>query len=362
MNDLRNGLMPAEKRLVSWSCCFASMSLMGVASAWLLAELTPSPLVNSLLVAARNIPAFLPLKRHIKGFPLMVSAVLMLELVGVCLSWQWLNPSLLICITLIGVFVLSIGITIAIPPLVQRVLEGTNLRKEQLQYGKDLGGLSGTILAGLFYPAFMQFPPALLLMLPVIPLSRSTPHTTAQTDISQTQPSMSAPPLKPWSALHGFLDGALFALLPLWALTIDQNNFVDYSMIMGAFMIGRLLRGLLPWLSGAMLYGLCGLILLSAFVLNTPLWLDVLLFIPLGGLFVSIDLALIEHLKGQGDLSRCMDIHHRSDKVASVAGGLVMGASAQIFGLITAMPVLVVLFLLVAAITWRWRPPSCFQA
>ncbi len=147
--------MSAEQRLVSWSCCFASMSLIGVASAWLLAELTPSPFVNSLLVAARNIPAFLPLKRHIKGFPLMVSAVLMLELVGVCLSWQWLNPSLLICITLIGVFVLSIGITIAIPPLVQRVLEGTNLRKEQLQYGKDLGGLSGTILAGLFYPAFM---------------------------------------------------------------------------------------------------------------------------------------------------------------------------------------------------------------
>ena len=87
----------------------ASISVVTVTSAWLLAELSTSPLINSLLIGAQNLPALLPLARTIKGVRVFIGATFLLELIVVCLYFQLLPNWVLIVSTLMVVLLASCG-------------------------------------------------------------------------------------------------------------------------------------------------------------------------------------------------------------------------------------------------------------
>ncbi|QNI87675.1 hypothetical protein SynROS8604_01032 [Synechococcus sp. ROS8604] len=53
--------------MLTWASWMASRRAVVITSAWLLAEVSLSPVINSLLFAAQYFPAFLPLQRSNKG-------------------------------------------------------------------------------------------------------------------------------------------------------------------------------------------------------------------------------------------------------------------------------------------------------
>ena len=138
----------------------ASISVVMISSAWLLAELSSSPFINSLLVGAQNLPAFLPLKRSIKGFSSFLLATILLELIVVFLYLELAPNWLLIALTLAVALLASSGRTISLLPLTGIILQGENISNESLQKSSDMGGLTGIIIGGAAYPYFKLFPPA----------------------------------------------------------------------------------------------------------------------------------------------------------------------------------------------------------
>ena len=95
-----------------------------------------------------------------------------------------------------------------------------------------------------------------------------------------------------------------------------------------------------------------------AFYPNVPIWLDVLIFIPLGASVTQIEFDLIDHLHGHGDLPLRRDILFRSLAIGSVLGSLIMGVIGQAVGIQIALLLVALIYGLAALITWRFRRQS----
>lgn len=327
-----------------------------ITSTWLLAEASSSPLINSLLIGAQNLPAFLPLKRSPKGMNAFFLATILLELIVVFLYFRLL-PNWLIIVLALGVTQLaSYGHFISLLPITGIVLEGGDTSNKSLQQSADIGNLTGTIIGGITYPYFKLFPPAVLFAIAPALLSRRNIQASEEQRSEQSQADQSAPPLDRWCLLQGFCVGALFGLLPLWVISIKQGSALSFSFVFGAFMLGRIFTNkLLPKLSGYTLYFLCAALIFIAFLPQIPLWLDVIVFIPLGASITRIEFDLTDHLKKHGELSLRRDILTRSLAIAAVFGSLIMGGIGQAIGVTPAMLLVSLLYGLAGLGTWRWR-------
>ena len=105
-------------------------------------------------------------------------------------------------------------------------------------------------------------------------------------------------------------------------------------------------------------YLLCAGLIFIAFYPSVPIWLDVLIFIPLGASITQIEFDLIDHLHGHGDLPLRRDILFRSLAIASVLGSLVSGMIGQAIGIQNSLFLVALIYGLAALLSWRFRPPS----
>ena len=351
--------MKSSIKLLSWSSWMASISVVTVTSAWLLAELSTSPLINSLLIGAQNLPALLPLARTIKGVRVFIGATFLLELIVVCLYFQLLPNWVLIVSTLMVVLLASCGSITSLLPMTGIVLEGNTITNQSIQQGADVGSMSGTLISGVVYPYLKLFPPSILLVLAPAWLSKNNFRKIRSMSVVDVPIPVKVPPTDRWCLLQGFCVGSLFALLPLWVLSLKDGFSVDYSMILGAYMLGRIFTNrLLPKLSIIILYLFCAGLIFIAFYPSVPIWLDVLIFIPLGASITQIEFDLIDHLHGHGDLPLRRDILFRSLAIASVLGSLVSGMIGQAIGIQNSLFLVALIYGLAALLSWRFRPPS----
>ncbi len=333
----------------------ASQSVVMVTSAWLLAELSSSPFINSLLIGAQNLPAFLPLKRSTRGFSAFLVATILLELIVVFLYFELLPNWLLIALTLGVALIASSGSIISLLPITGIILEEGNISNESLQQSSDAGSLLGTLIGGVSYPYFKLFPPAILFALAPAWVNQRHAKKSAGLPLEMTKDRQSAPPLDRWCLIQGFCVGGLFALLPLWTNSIKQGSSLDFSIILGAFMLGRIFaKSLLPKLSIVTLYFISTVLIFLAFLPHTPLWLDVIVFVPLGASIISIEFGLTDNLIRHGELSFRRDILFRSLAIAAVFGSVTMGMIGQAVGVSAAMMLVSLLYFLAGLYTWRW--------
>ena len=350
--------MQARAKLLSWASWMASRSIVVVTSAWLLAELTTSPLINSLLTGLQYAPAFLPLKRNIRGFKIFFATTILLELVVACFYFELLPTWALISLTLGIVLMASSGATTSLLPITGIIIKDGSISNRSLQRSSDIGGLFGTFVAGICYPCFKLFPPSLLLVLPAAWLGRKTYEPASAAHSSHKRHQEGTPPLDRWCILFGFCRGALLSLLPLWILSIQGGTSIDFSFVLGAFMIGRVFeRYLLPGVSTLWAYVISALLILIAFYPGVPIWLDIAVFIPLGTAITRIEFNLIDDLQIKHlGLPLCRDILLRSLAISAVFGSLTMGIVGQLIGVSHSMLLVVFLFSATALITWRWCP------
>ena len=148
------------------------------------------------------------------------------------------------------------------------------------------------------------------------------------------------------------------SLLPLWILSIQGGTSIDFSFVLGAFMLGRVFeRHLLPRVSTQWAYVIGALLSLIAFYPGVPIWLDIAVFIPLGTAITRIEFNLIDDLQIKHlGLPLCRDILLRSLAISAVFGSLMMGIAGQLVGVSYSMLLVVFLFSATALITWRWCP------
>ena len=342
--------------LLSWASWMASISVVMISSAWLLAELSSSPFINSLLVGAQNLPAFFPLKRSIKGFSCFLLATILLELIVVFLYFD-LTPNWMLIILTLGVALLaSSGSIISLLPMTEITLKAENTSNQSLQQSSDIGNLTGTIIGGAAYPYFKLFPPAILLALAPAWLRRD--HTKSPIKQTPQEPEIpqSRTPLDFWCLLQGFCIGSLFALLPLWVISIKDGTSFDFSFIVSAYMLGRIFANrLLPTFQRFTLYLMGAFLIFIAFLPQTPLWLDVIIFIPLGASITHIKLQLTDQLEKYGKLALRRDILFRSQAVAAVFGSITMGIIGQMIGVTPAMLLVSLVYCLAGLVTWLWN-------
>ena len=102
------------------------------------------------------------------------------------------------------------------------------------------------------------------------------------------------------------------------------------------------------------LYFLSTLLVFLAFLPHTPLWLDIILFAPLGASMISIEFGLTDNLTRHGELSFRRDILFRSLAIAAVFGSVTMGMVGQAIGVSAAMMLVSLLYFLAGVYTWRW--------
>ena len=88
---------------------------------------------------------------------------------------------------------------------------------------------------------------------------------------------------------------------------------------------------------------------------TAPLWLDVIIFIPLGASITHIELQLTDQLEKYGELSLRRDILLRSQAVAAVFGSITMGIIGQVIGVTPAMLLVSLVYCLAGLVTWRWN-------
>lgn len=335
------------------------MSIFNFSTAWILAELSPSPMINSLLILPRSISALLPLQRSRQGLLLFTLAALLFEIVVIGMYFDLSNKTFLIFLTFLSAQLASLGITKSDAVIIGFTQASEGTTNQQILQGKDVGGVTGTFLGGIVYPAFKLFPPTLLLILPVAWLANREIKKQAQSLPKKAESAKSVPPLEKWSLLNGFMIGALFSLLPLWVLQIEGGDSVDLSWIIGSFMLGRIFqKHILPKIKACSYYGLCSFLIFLATYPNTPVWLDVVLFMPLGASVARIELELINYLHSYGNPARRFDIIGRSSAVAGVFGGLTMGVTGELFGVRGGLGLLAVVFAIVGLVSWRWQRPA----
>lgn len=340
-----------------WGSAQAGTSLTLAATAWLVSGLTGSPLLNSLLPALAALPALLPLRRRSGGYGLQIAAVLLLLAVGLFqLHPDPVAPEPLLIASLAAVLLFALGQEISQLPL-QRWLLGRGLTTVRgLRRGADLGGLLGTVLTALLFPAVLQFGPALLLLLPLGVAAPGRPLRESVAVDPQGRPGRLAIPLDPRCALQGLLFGGLFALLPLWVRTVGGGVCFDFAMVLAAYGLGRGFSGWMPLLPGPLRYGLMAVLLgLSQL---TPAWGAVLLFLPIGALAAASDAALVEAIAPLGDGPLRWQVLQRSSTVGGLAGSVGMGLLSQLLGLTRVLPLQIMGFLVFALVLGRGSSPS----
>ncbi|MFY8147847.1 MAG: hypothetical protein ACOVNL_01350 [Prochlorococcaceae cyanobacterium] len=332
-----------------WGSAQAGSSLTLASTAWMVSGLSPSPLVNSLLPALATVPMLLPLRRRAAGYGLQLASVLLLLGVSVAQLSGGVAKGWLLIPSLLAVLLFGIGAELSQLPLQRRLLHRGGLSIEGLRLGSDLGALAGNLLTALLFPAVRQFPPALLLLLPL----GSAALPGQQDDSTQPAPPEAPPPLERRCVLQGLLFGGLFALLPLWVRAVGAGNCFDFAMVLAAYGVGRSLQGRLPLLKTWLRYGLMGVLLLLTQI--TPGWGAVLLFLPLGALAAAADGALVEQVAPLGDTTLGWQVLQRSGAVGGLAGSLGMGLLSQVLGLGVAVPLQVLAFAGMALLAGRPR-------
>ena len=356
MTNFRRDADMGSHKLFVWASWIAALVLLNITSAWLLAELTLSPVVNSLLVGARNLPALLSITPSIGGVYIFVCAAIILELAVVFFSFQLLPAWILIVLVLLAAFVAALGFMLSQQSMTGMVLSGGNISNPLLQRSGDIGGFSGTLIGGFVYPYLKLFPPLLLLIVPPLLMSRRGLKAVLKEVSDRSNPTKMVPPLDRWCLFQGACDGALFGLLPLWVLTLKQGMPVDFSLIVGAFLLGRVFENrLLPKLSATAFYILCAVLVFVAFYPNVPIWLDVIIFVPLGASHSRIEFDLVDYLDAHGELPLRRDILWRSSAVGAFVGSLMLGMIGQGIGISNAMFLVSIFYAFGALITWRWR-------
>ncbi len=344
------GLLPS----LAWGSAQAGGALTVASTGWLVSGLSPSPLINSLLPALGALPALLPLPMKAKeGYGLqLVSALLLLAV-----SLKVTGPSVLW--PLLAVLLFGLGAQMSRLPLQQTLLSRSKVPMEQLRLGGSLGHLLGTLLTGVLFPigkAVAQYANALALLLPLLPLAwasgRSGAGTATPTPVPQSKGGFELR-----SLLQGVLFGSLFALLALWVRKVGAGNCFDFGMVLTAYGLGRTL-GATPWrprLLPGLPYLLIALLLAATQAL--PGWGAVLLFLPMGLLAAASDGHLIDGLAPLGAVAVRWQVLERSGALGGLLGTLAIGALSQIVGLESALPIVLVAFVLAALLLHRrWSP------
>ncbi len=360
---------------LAWGSAQAGGSLALGSTAWLVSGLTPSPLLNSLLPVLAALPALLPLaRRALPGAALQLGATLLLLAVGLLRlppvamatgSAGWALGAALLAVLLFG-----LGVQMTALPVQSFLVSARRLPMGRLRRGAELGGLLGNLLTGVLFPigqAVLQFSQALLLLLPLLPLSwlagRSEPSSTALTAPAAGGRAPGVP-LSWRCLLQGLLFGGLFALLPLWVRQEGSGRCLDFGLLLLAYGLGRLLAGSGPGAMAAALarpfrgapYLLLALLLGATQLL--PGWAALLLFLPFGALAGRCDAGLVQtltHLPGEPLRWQTFE---RSGAVGGVAGSLGMGLLAQLLGLPLALPLQIAAFVLAAVLLLPPRPAA----
>jgi len=318
-----------------WGSAQAGVSLSLASTAWLLSGLSASPLINTLLPALTTLPALLPLRRRAGAFCwILLSSVglmLLCSPLGAGIQAAWAIP-----VVLCAGLVIALGQDFSQLPLQKQLLEGSNLRFQQLRQGSELGALIGFGLTGLIRPGWHQFLPAAFLLLPLLPaaLQRQSCHL----------PGLDLPEFNRAAAWQGLVFGALFGLLPLWIRSVAEGNCFNFGMVLMAYGIGRTLINAPIRRSPWSLFGLIGGLLLLVAGQLLPGIVSTLLFIPIGALAAATDRQLVEHLQPK-DPAQGWQILRRSGAVGGLVGVLIMGSLAQAIGLPLALVAQVALFL-----------------
>lgn len=348
--------------VLAWGSAQASTSLTLAAAAWMVSGLSSSPLVNSLLPALVTLPALLPLiRRPLAGVMLQLLAVLVLLGLGVSTSAAVgspaTEPSISVLLAMASVLAVALGTQMTALPLQRTLLTKHQLPMGQLRRAGELGALLGHGLTALLFPigrALLQFSQALVLLLPVLPLTRQARGESQSQDPGTGDPP--APLTFSWRcALQGLLFGGLFGVLPLWVRQVEAGTCLDFGLVLAAYGLGRSLGGDwgLGWWpaarqllgqgrEGAFRYLAMALLLIATRWL--PGWASLLIFLPMGGLAQASDLAQVRGLFHLGDEPLRWQTLARSGAIGGLLGSLAMGLLAQLLGLTVALPVQIGLF------------------
>ena len=341
------------KPALLWGSSQAGSSLVLASSGWLVSGLSPSPLVNSLLPVLSAMPLLLPLRRRPTAYGLQLLSTSLLIVVSLAQLHQSLSKTWLLVGSLLAVLLFSLGSELSQLPLQQRLLARSGSSMPQLRLGSDLGALLGNLLAAVLFPAIRQFPPALVLLLP---LSGAAWRQAGQGSADSSGERPQTPPIDRRCSLQGLLFGSLFALLPLWVRVIGAGKCFDFAMLLVAYGLGRSLGAQLPALGAGMRYGLMALLLGSAGIV--PGWGAVLLFTPLGALASASDAQLVANLQ-LADPALGWQILRRSAALGGLIGSLLMGVISQGLGLHWALPLQLLGFAAVAlVVSWPARPTA----
>lgn len=308
-----------------------------------------------------------------------------------------------LALALLAVLLFGVGLQIAQLPLQRFLVGAQGMSMRRLRSGSELGALLGHLLTALLFPigkAVLQFSQALVLLVPLLPVVvlsrrpayrhlhlRSSPgpasagSANAATAVAASNAVGADAGANPvggvslnWRCcLQGILFGSLFGLLPLWVREMGGGNCFDFGMVLTAYGLGRLLcaagsagalpqprtriasPGLpVPW----RLHPARGVpYLVLAFLLSATQWLPgwgpLVLFLPIGALAAFSDGLLVATLDTQAeDTSTDEPLRWqtlvRSSGVGALAGSLLMGGTAQLFGLPFALPMQVLAFVAAA--------------
>lgn len=314
-----------------WGSAQASASLTAAATGWMVSGITPSPLVNACLPILGLLPLLLPLPRNARGgYGLQLLGLGLLLAIALKLL-----PGL--GVAMAGLLLFGLGRQMSRLALEQHLTGTLALPYDDLRRGREIGQVSGSLLAGLLFPigqALLQFSQALVLLLPLAPTIGGV-NATATTE---PPPKL---PFCPRSLLQGLLFGALFALLPLWVRQVATGKCLDFGLLLTAYGLGRSGFSLLPALPTPALYG--GMAGILALVPVLPGWAAIAGFLPLGALAAQTDGRLVAGMAATTDSERWLRLQ-RFGALGGLLGSLLIGAIAQGLGLERSLPLLVLAF------------------
>jgi hypothetical protein len=255
---------------------------------------------------------------------------------------------------LVAIALFSLGGRMSRLPLQQSLQSRSGVPLEQLRLGESLGQLLGNLLTGVLFPigrAVAQYGPALLLMVPLLPLACRSDRGVA--DRIATPHPAAVIPLQGRAILQGVLFGSLFGLLALWVRKVGAGNCFDFGMVLTAYGLGRFLgtTPLVPALVPGLPYLLIAGLLAATQLL--PGWGAVLLFLPMGLAAARSDGHLVEILAPRGDLGLGWQALERSATLGGLVGSLAIGGTTQALGLEKALPIEVAAFALAGLLLRR---------